>query len=113
MLTESYKKKKKMHMATTATLPFLFVRVIYSLLGAFNTHATYKTAPIPNKFSTLTGEFGYYLVLGFMMEIVVVLIYCSVGLTVHKFQKSRRAATMRMDQDEDQDQEHGLAPTTR
>ncbi|KIJ34914.1 hypothetical protein M422DRAFT_34854 [Sphaerobolus stellatus SS14] len=56
-------------------LPFLFVRVLYTVLAAF----TAKSSG-PSKFSSISGDWKIYLFMGLLMEYIVVLIYIIGGL---------------------------------
>lgn len=55
-------------------LPFLAVRVAYSMLSAFN--------PPNSEFSTTHGKWQIYLVMTLIMEFIVVCIYMVSGLTI-------------------------------
>ena len=69
--------------AITATLPFLAVRVLYTVLSSFS------PLGIPGvdtgsqslaKFNSSTGTFGIWLFMAPIMEFVVIVIYVSVGI---------------------------------
>ncbi|KAK9432398.1 hypothetical protein V1505DRAFT_306766 [Lipomyces doorenjongii] len=62
----------------TIALPFLCVRIIYSLLYAFSSSSA-------NKFSTLTGDWKIYLGMDVVMEFVVLGVLTATGLLLHKF----------------------------
>ncbi|KAK9490020.1 hypothetical protein V1508DRAFT_458109 [Lipomyces doorenjongii] len=62
----------------TIALPFLCVRIIYSLLYAFSSSSA-------NKFSTLTGDWKIYLGMDVVMEFVVLGVLTATGLLMHKF----------------------------
>lgn len=57
----------------SVALPFLGVRVIYSVLGAFT--------KAPSKFSSLNGDWRINLVMGLLMEYIVVWTYIYGGMT--------------------------------
>jgi len=58
----------------SAALPFLAVRVVYTVLSAYS-----GSKPQLHKFNRITGDWKFYLVMGLIMEYVVVLIYIAVG----------------------------------
>ncbi|THH28285.1 hypothetical protein EUX98_g5908 [Antrodiella citrinella] len=70
----------------SAALPFLLVRVVFSVLSAYapaaaiGFPATKHTAL--TKFSSETGSWQIFLVMSVLMEIIVMIIYITVGLTV-------------------------------
>lgn len=53
-------------------MPFLFVRIIYSLLNDFASSSQSRWSPI-------AGDWGIYLVMGLIMEYLVVCIYVITG----------------------------------
>jgi hypothetical protein len=69
--------------AISSALPFLGIRVLYSVLSS------YSGSPIPNaesstnsslsKFNIINGDWRIYLVMGLIMEYVVVLVYTTAG----------------------------------
>ncbi|KAF8577591.1 hypothetical protein K439DRAFT_1655058 [Ramaria rubella] len=61
---------KKLLMSLSLALPFLAVRVLYSVLGAFAS---------PSQWSPLTGNWRLYLFMGVIMEYIVVCIYVITG----------------------------------
>lgn len=65
------------------------MRVIYSVLSAFSPNIVFSssssapTSPAPNalsKFNTVAGSWEIYLVMGLIMELIVVVIYCATGM---------------------------------
>ncbi|KAK9320594.1 hypothetical protein V1517DRAFT_375511 [Lipomyces orientalis] len=65
-------------LGVTVSLPFLLVRIIYSLLYAFSS----STA---NKYSTLTGDWKIYLGMDVIMEFVVLAVLTTTGLVLQKY----------------------------
>ncbi|KAI0724188.1 hypothetical protein C8T65DRAFT_704103 [Cerioporus squamosus] len=74
----------------TATLPFLGVRVLYSILSSFAPYPLkivdgQQELSIPNnsglgKFTSVSSEWGIYLVMSVLMEYIAVIIYVVVGI---------------------------------
>ncbi|KAF8583035.1 hypothetical protein K439DRAFT_111065 [Ramaria rubella] len=62
---------KKLLTSLSFALPFLAVKVLYSVLGAF--------VPSPSQWSSTTGDWKLYLVMGLLMEYIVVCIYVITG----------------------------------
>ncbi|RPD58385.1 hypothetical protein L227DRAFT_505377 [Lentinus tigrinus ALCF2SS1-6] len=82
--------RRQLLIGITATLPFLGVRVLFSVLSAF---APYPFAIVngqqvlsaPNndglgKFSSVSSEWGIYLIMSVLMEYIAVIIYVVVGI---------------------------------
>ncbi|OBT66830.1 hypothetical protein VE03_04057 [Pseudogymnoascus sp. 23342-1-I1] len=67
--------------AIGAALPFLLVRVVYAAVGAFGEDA---------KFNAATGNTAIFLVMVLLMELAVVVIFESVGLTLRAIPKAER-----------------------
>ncbi|KAK9489776.1 hypothetical protein V1508DRAFT_406842 [Lipomyces doorenjongii] len=65
-------------MGIAVALPFLLVRIIYSLVNAFSS----STA---NKFNDLTGDWVIYLVMGVTMEFIVVAVLTITGFKLQKY----------------------------
>ncbi|KAK9370445.1 hypothetical protein V1509DRAFT_351412 [Lipomyces kononenkoae] len=61
-------------------LPFLLVRIIYSLLNAFSSSTM-------NRFNDLTGSWAIYLFMGVIMEFIVVAILTVTGFKLQKYSK--------------------------
>ncbi|TBU41118.1 hypothetical protein BD309DRAFT_898715 [Dichomitus squalens] len=84
------KYRRKLLFTIIASLPFLLVRVAYSVLGAFAPSSFgFDTEghliPVQSNsalrhFSSSTGDWAIYLVMSVLMECIVVLIYTSAGL---------------------------------
>ncbi|KAI5795721.1 hypothetical protein EDC01DRAFT_62671 [Geopyxis carbonaria] len=74
--------------AVALALPFLLVRVIYSLLVATHTSRANPSGTY-NRFSAAGGELGWTLVMGFLMELGVVAILTTAGVSLHRFEKRR------------------------
>jgi hypothetical protein len=72
--------------AISSALPFLGIRVLYSVLSS------YSGSPVPNaesptnsslsKFNISNGDWWIYLVMGLIMEYIVVLIYTTAGTRI-------------------------------
>jgi len=60
----------------SSALPFLGIRVLYSILSAYST-----STPSLAKFNRVTGEWQLYL-MSLVLEYIVVLIYMGVGILV-------------------------------
>lgn len=67
--------EKRVFLAVVATLPFLLVRLIYSCIAAFATN--------PN-FNLITGSTTTLLCMCYIMELIMVIIYEVMGLTLRK-----------------------------
>ncbi|KAL3423192.1 hypothetical protein PVAG01_04939 [Phlyctema vagabunda] len=76
--------EKRVLLAVALSLPFLFVRLLYSCLVTF----TSKPA-----FNQLTGSATVLLCVALLEEFVVVVVYELVGLTLQSIPKDRRAPT--------------------
>ncbi|KAH8086652.1 hypothetical protein BXZ70DRAFT_550816 [Cristinia sonorae] len=78
--------RRKLLVGISMALPFLLIRVIYAVLAGF------APSGIPNgsqtdhndlsKFSSQTGSWQIYLVMSVLMEIIVMVIYTTVGLSI-------------------------------
>lgn len=71
--------------AITGSLPFLGIRVLYTVLSAFSplgipgvTEGSTSLA----KFNSTHGTFGIYLFMSVIMEFVVIVIYVTAGLVI-------------------------------
>lgn len=82
-----------------ASIPFLFVRVLYGILAAFSSDG--------GKFITLTGSTTLLLVMGLIMEAIVVFLYETVGLLAGKHQPANVSATHGQELRNDSNVEHG------
>ena len=67
--------------ALAVALPFLLVRVIYSGIGAYGSNT---------KFNATTGSSAIFLVMVVLMELVVVVIFEGVGLTLRAIPREER-----------------------
>jgi hypothetical protein len=75
--------------AVSSTLPFLAVRVIFSVLNAFSHNISFSSSSPPSdntgslsKFNLVTGEWWIYLVMSLLMEYITVLIYSITGTLI-------------------------------
>ncbi|TCD68821.1 hypothetical protein EIP91_009688 [Steccherinum ochraceum] len=77
--------RRNLLLGISVAIPFLFVRVLYAVLSGFS------PASIPgqtqphgslSKFSSQTGSWEIYLVMSVLMEIIVMLVYITVGLSI-------------------------------
>ncbi|THH33965.1 hypothetical protein EUX98_g287 [Antrodiella citrinella] len=69
----------------SAVLPFLFIRVLYSILSDFAPAAIEGVTPHHNglsKFSSTTGSWGIYLLMSVICELLVVFVYLYIGISV-------------------------------
>ncbi|KAJ3556317.1 hypothetical protein NM688_g2095 [Phlebia brevispora] len=82
-------QRRKLLLAVTSTLPFLAVRVIYTVCSAFAPTGipgvTSGNASLAS-FNSLTGSFVIYLIMSVLMELIAVGIYVTAGvlLPLHK-----------------------------
>lgn len=71
-------------------IPFLAVRDVYSICSAFSTIPSFgpdgpaKATGGLSAFNIISGKWEVYLVMSFLMELVVVLLYLGYGLTHRK-----------------------------
>ena len=87
---EILKYRRKLLLAIAASLPFLFVRVVFTILSSFAPlpfafNAEGQMVPVisdsPLKhFSSTSGDWEIYLFMSFVAEYIVVLIYTVAGL---------------------------------
>lgn len=81
------KHRRTLLVAISSALPFLGIRVVYSILSAFSGSlsftgtATASTSPLA-KFNMLTGSWPIYLCMSVLMELVVVVIYTTAGTRI-------------------------------
>ncbi|KAK9427172.1 hypothetical protein V1505DRAFT_396340 [Lipomyces doorenjongii] len=71
-------QSRMLALGVTFALPFLCVRIIYSLVGVFST-------AIPNNFSSTTGSWQIYLGMDVIMEFVVVGVLAVTGLLLQNY----------------------------
>ena len=79
--------RRTLLVAISSALPFLGIRVVYSILSAFSGALSFSGTATPNtgalaKFSMLTGEWPIYLCMSVLMELVVVVIYTTAGTRI-------------------------------
>ncbi|TFK93049.1 hypothetical protein K466DRAFT_479360 [Polyporus arcularius HHB13444] len=82
--------RRQLLIGVTATLPFLGIRVLYSVLSSFSPYPLQivdgqQVLSIPSnsglgKFSTVSSEWGLYLIMSVLMEYIAVIIYVVVGI---------------------------------
>ncbi|PSS12983.1 hypothetical protein M430DRAFT_36183 [Amorphotheca resinae ATCC 22711] len=72
--------EKRILLAVAISLPFLFVRLIYSILSTFTRN---------KDFNVLTGNVTALLCLALLEEFAIVVIYEAIGLTLPKLQKNK------------------------
>jgi hypothetical protein len=72
--------EKRLLIAVAASLPFLLVRIIYSCLSTFTTNS---------EFSQISGNPTILLVMGFVMELIVIILYEAVGLTLRRIRSDQ------------------------
>ncbi|KAK8236039.1 hypothetical protein IWZ00DRAFT_519069 [Phyllosticta capitalensis] len=73
--------EKRVLVAVAVSLPFMFVRMMYSAIGMFNSHETTRFSPVWGSVALLFG-------MGVLMELAVVFIYLAVGWTLKKIDHS-------------------------
>lgn len=69
--------------AITLSLPFLGVRVLYTVLSAYSPlgiPGVTSGSPSLTKFNITRGDFGIWLIMSPIMELIVIVIYVTVGL---------------------------------
>lgn len=85
-----YYHRRSLLLCATAALPFLLVRLIYSVCSAFSGIPSFNSSGPEaatgslSAFNIITGKWELYLVMAFLMELIVVLIYLGYGLTHRK-----------------------------
>jgi uncharacterized membrane protein YozB (DUF420 family) len=83
--------RKMLLTAFTFAIPFLIVRIVYSILGAF-------ASTLYSKWSPTKGSWVAFLLMGLLMEFIVVLIYVIAGISI-PYSKDEEAAGPRIDPD--------------
>jgi hypothetical protein len=77
------KHRKFLLIGISSALPFLGIRVLYTVLSAFSGPISYTGIPAKGnslaKFNIATGDWRIHLVMGLLMEYIVVVIYTTVG----------------------------------
>lgn len=79
------KHRRTLLKAVTFSLPFLGVRVLYSILSAYaplGIPGVTSGSPSLAKFNSTRGSFAIWLVMSPVMEFIVIVIYVTVGLAV-------------------------------
>ncbi|KIM85114.1 hypothetical protein PILCRDRAFT_817972 [Piloderma croceum F 1598] len=80
------KARRTLLIAISSALPFLGVRVVYSVLSAYSgspiSTPTSSTTGSLSKFNIVNGEWQIYLVMGLVMEYIVVLVYVIAGILI-------------------------------
>lgn len=79
------RNRRTLLIAVSCVLPFLAVRVLYSVLSAYSPNAFSKTASHStnlSKFNSITGDWRIYLVMSLLMEYITVLIYIITGVLI-------------------------------
>ncbi|KAI9649211.1 hypothetical protein NHQ30_001779 [Ciborinia camelliae] len=66
--------EKRILLGIAIALPFLFVRLLYSILSTFVAHST--------KFNSFTGSVSILLCMALLEELVIVMIYLGIGVTL-------------------------------
>lgn len=66
--------EKRILLGIAIALPFLFVRLLYSVLSTFVSHST--------KFNSLTGSVSVLLCMCLLEELVIVVVYLAIGVTL-------------------------------
>ncbi|GJE87824.1 hypothetical protein PsYK624_039070 [Phanerochaete sordida] len=77
------KHRRTLLKAITFSLPFLGVRVLYSVLSAFaplGIPGVDSGSPSLAKFNSQHGDFGIWLIMSPVMELIVIALYVAVGL---------------------------------
>ncbi|KAB8295932.1 hypothetical protein EYC80_008752 [Monilinia laxa] len=73
--------ERRILLAIAIALPFLFVRLLYSILSTFVAHST--------KFNSFTGSVTILLCVALLEELVIVVIYLGIGMTLKVQPKDR------------------------
>lgn len=89
--------ERRLLLAVGLSLPFLFVRLIYSCYVAFANEA---------RFSLINGDVSIMLAMGVIQEFIIVMIYLSTGLTLRIILKEEMAAKEKVTKSDGGD--HGL-----
>ncbi|KAI1128551.1 hypothetical protein F5Y10DRAFT_174195 [Nemania abortiva] len=76
--------EKRLVLAVAVSLPFLFVRVLYTAIGTYNPHSA---------FSTLFGNVNVFLGTSVIEEFIIVLIVEAVGVTLQVRPKSETTSS--------------------
>lgn len=77
----------KLLIGISAALPFLLVRVIYSVLATFSGSMVVSSTSLPStnslaKFNVVSGDWRVFLVMSLIMEYIVVVIYTVAGTKI-------------------------------
>jgi uncharacterized membrane protein YjgN (DUF898 family) len=68
---------------TTVALPFLAIRILYSVISAFD-----------SKINAFTGPISYRVVLSVLMELIVVIILAVFGVLTRDIERDYQAANL-------------------
>lgn len=68
-------QEHRVTVGVTAALPFLFVRILYSAISVFSRDPS---------FSIIGGNFGVYLAMAFVDEVLVVVIFLTLGFLLRE-----------------------------
>ncbi|KAK7694240.1 hypothetical protein QCA50_001420 [Cerrena zonata] len=97
---EIMKNRRKLLLGISATLPFLGVRVIYSVLASYAPLDPNDKGGLAN-FNSSTGSWYIYLMMDVLSELFVVLIYTFVGITVPLDEDYKSTKMERWEDEED------------
>ncbi|THH27486.1 hypothetical protein EUX98_g6707 [Antrodiella citrinella] len=78
-------QRRKMLIGISAALPFLLVRVVYSMLSGYSPISIPSTTPVQNslsKFSSTNGSWQWYLVMSVAAELITVITYLILGVAL-------------------------------
>ena len=81
-ISHAEKGEKRILIAIAASLPFLLVRLVYSIMSTFVNN---------RNFSIIVGDSTILLCMGLIMEAIMVVIYEGFGLTLKKLPKEEKA----------------------
>ncbi|KAF7921834.1 hypothetical protein BELL_0268g00070 [Botrytis elliptica] len=73
-ISHAEKGEKRILLGITIALPFLFVRLLYSVLSTFVSHST--------KFNALNGSVTVLLCMDLLEELAIVVVYLAIGVTL-------------------------------
>ncbi|EKM60756.1 uncharacterized protein PHACADRAFT_246870 [Phanerochaete carnosa HHB-10118-sp] len=82
-ISQIMKHRRTLLKAITLSLPFLGVRVLYTILSAYSPlgiPGVTSGSPSLAKFNSTRGDFGIWLIMSPIMEFIVIVIYVTVGL---------------------------------
>ncbi|KAF7899894.1 hypothetical protein EAF00_004230 [Botryotinia globosa] len=73
-ISHAENEEKRILLGVTIALPFLFVRLLYSVLSTFVSHYS--------KFNALNGSFTVLLCMDLLEELLIVVVYLTIGVTL-------------------------------